>query len=168
MLEVAEDRAIPRGMRLVFALATLLAGAACQREPAPARDTTSGAEPTAPQPAQSSPHGSGLPFETGKMPKIEDLPVEDLGKFLGGTAWCRREGERTLELAFATEGTWSRKEGAAAPGEGGSWRVAQGRIVLGEADGGSRTVDVQAGKVDGRPVVAFDGLLYGECAPTER
>ncbi|MGA9523002.1 MAG: hypothetical protein WBV82_16155 [Myxococcaceae bacterium] len=154
-------------MRLGIVLAIVVAGSACQREPSPARDTTPSAAPSAPQPAQKAPHGSGLPFEMGKMPKIEDLPVDDLGKFLGGTAWCRREAERTTELAFAIEGTWARTEEGAS-GERGSWRVDRGRIVLDGADGGSRTVDVQAGKVDGKPVVAFDGLLYGACEPTAR
>ncbi len=157
----AGQHAMPRGMRLVFAFAILIAGSACQQEPAPASAPAPQMAPATPT-AQKAQPGSGLPFATGKAPKIEDLPVDDLGKFLRGTSWCRREHNQETRIAFNANDTWSRDE------EQGTWRAEGGRLVLETADGKPRTVDVQAGKVDGKPVVAFDGLLHGECEPVAR
>ena len=141
-------------MRTLFVVLSVLLISGCEKK----KEST---EPVAAPTAPADPHGGGLPFDPGEKPKIEDVAVDDLGKFLGGTQWCRQDVSGELKYAFTVDGKWTQTRGDVE--EKGTWRVQSGRVVLEGADGGTRNLDVQAGKVNGKPVVAFDGRLFGAC-----
>ena len=138
-------------LRLSFVLCGVLLAAGCQKSAAPMA-VDAGSAPRA-----SSSHESMLPFDTGPNPKIEDLPVEDWRAFLSGTSWCTRTAQG--RLSFAADGGWTRNE------ESGRWSVEGTKLVLSLAglDSGVRTVDAQAGKVNGRTVLSLDGRMYAAC-----
>jgi hypothetical protein len=103
-------------------------------------------------------------------PKIEDLQVEDLADFLGGTRWCRRAATGDERHVFDADGRFARAlPGASEPLEEGTWTVDQPseaenrRIVLRLPDGSSRAINVEVGQVDEQTVLVLDGRLYAPC-----
>lgn len=142
-------------MRLLLIASALLLVSACHKDSQVSTPADAGSQ-------KASIHGSALPFEAGKLPKIEDLKVEDLSKFLVSHEWCTRAAGGS-RYTFTQQGTWSLKAASGETNGSGTWTLLSGWLVLAGADGGSRRVDVQTGKVNDRVVVSFDGILYGAC-----
>lgn len=154
---------VARMRRLLLSGVLVVSFLACEKpaekpQPAPALPAE------APSSVKKESHGSGLPFEPGQMPEIEDLKVEDLAKFLVANAWCTNQPAEA-RMVFSKDGTYAlHQSGMPAPIDKGQWVVLNGRVQLSPAaNGAPRMVDVQAGKVNGRTVVSLDGKLAAAC-----
>ena len=98
------------------------------------------------------------------MPKIEDVEVQDLSKFLVAHAWCTN-APTEAQFTFSKDGRYQFTRGAGGEVlEEGQWSIEGGRVKLSpDADGTPRLVDVQAGKVNDRLVISMDGKLHAAC-----
>ena len=111
-------------MRTALILAALTFAAGCNKQNQQATVDAGTASADLP-----SAHGSALPFETGKAPKIEDLKVDDLSKFLVTRPWCTR-GAGGSKYVFTQQGAWTQtSSNGAVEGQGGGRGLAHRLIT---------------------------------------